>query len=155
MRGALKVLRLAWPPTQGALLVAYHRGLKRARPDRGGTVDDFCAVVDAWAVVQQAIYDGLPTGPARLPEPVPDADEWCAEAKAVAALEDFAAGFRPSRKGNLWRRWGDVTLTVFRRRCGYGWAIAEAGGLVTYSGGTWPTEEEALAGLWEALCSCP
>ena len=38
---------------------------------------------------------------------------------------EFKAGFRRSRRGNLWRTWEGLTLTVFGRADGrYRWCIA-------------------------------
>jgi hypothetical protein len=37
----------------------------------------------------------------------------------------FEASFRQSRRGNLWRTWEGLTLTVFARDDGrYGWCVA-------------------------------
>jgi hypothetical protein len=49
-------------------------------------------------------------------------------------LAKFAACFRRSAKGNLWRNYDDLTPAVFRRpgRVTYGWSIAESGN-VRYS----------------------
>jgi hypothetical protein len=41
------------------------------------------------------------------------------------ARAEFEAGFRRSRRGNLWRTWEGLTLTVFARDDGrYAWCIA-------------------------------
>jgi hypothetical protein len=75
-----------------------------------------------------------------------------------AALEEFGAGFRRSRKGNLWCPWGEgpdqVTVTVFSREDPYGdlywcWCIADHGG-PTF-GPHYDSEEEALASLADEL----
>jgi hypothetical protein len=67
-------------------------------------------------------------------------------------FDDFATGFKRSRRGNLWCRWRGETLTVFRRQGTYRWSAAD-GERVVYSQGGWAGEDEALAGLWEAVCS--
>jgi hypothetical protein len=68
-------------------------------------------------------------------------------------FDEFAAGFQRSRKGNLWCRWRGETLTVFWCKGTYRWSVAD-GERVVYSQGGWASESEALAGLWEAVCSC-
>ncbi len=35
------------------------------------------------------------------------------------AWAEFEDGFRRSRKGNLWRLWEGVTITIFERSDGY------------------------------------
>jgi hypothetical protein len=68
----------------------------------------------------------------------------------------FAAGFRRSRRGNLWRRWsggggGELTLTVFPRRGGsFAYAIAGEGG-PAFSTQNYETEGGAIKALWREL----
>jgi hypothetical protein len=70
--------------------------------------------------------------------------------------EEFAAGFKRSKRGNLWRRWadrdgGELTLTVFPRRGGYfAYAIADEDG-PAFSPRCYETEEEAIEALWREL----
>jgi len=41
-------------------------------------------------------------------------------------FETFAAGFQRSRKGNHWRKWESINLTVFKRPDGcWGYCIAD------------------------------
>jgi hypothetical protein len=62
----------------------------------------------------------------------------------------FAAGFRRAKRGNLWRVWSGITLSVFRGRGGYWWCAADGEG-PRYSPTHYATEGEALAGLWEEV----
>jgi hypothetical protein len=68
----------------------------------------------------------------------------------------FAAGFRRSVRGNLWRRWAggggrELTLTVFPRRGGsFAYAIADEDG-PAFSTQSYETEGEAVGALWRAL----
>jgi hypothetical protein len=72
----------------------------------------------------------------------------------VRTFADFRRGFRRSRKGNRWcqlqsPRCGELGLTVFPKGGGYRWCCVWRGS-PSYSG-TFPTEEEALRDLWQAL----
>jgi hypothetical protein len=64
----------------------------------------------------------------------------------------FEACFRRSKRGNLWRKWEGLSVTVFRRPGGgwYGWSIANEDG-PRFSPGGYPDEERALEALWDAL----
>jgi hypothetical protein len=63
----------------------------------------------------------------------------------------FASGFRRSAKGNLWRKWGEATLTVFARRDGrYGWVVADEHG-PTFGTEAFADERDAIADLWETV----
>lgn len=66
--------------------------------------------------------------------------------QAAAELRDFLDGFARSRKGNLWRHWGDLTLTIFSRRGSYAYCIAGRE-LPDYSDEEFDTEEDALKTL--------
>jgi hypothetical protein len=45
------------------------------------------------------------------------------------AYWDFCEGFRSSRKGNMWRDWQGMTLTIFQARHGkWTWCIADGNG---------------------------
>jgi hypothetical protein len=74
----------------------------------------------------------------------------------IRTEEAFAAGFKRSKRGNLWRRWadrygGELTLTVFPRRGGsFAYAIA-AGDRPVFSTQNYETEGEAVGPLWRAL----
>jgi hypothetical protein len=72
----------------------------------------------------------------------------------LAALADFKAGFRRSRKGNLCRLYGGKMLTIFPRRSdGYfAWCVAGASDEPpSFSAGGYETEEDALSALWFEL----
>jgi hypothetical protein len=71
---------------------------------------------------------------------------------ALAARASFEAGFRRSRRGNLWRDWENVTLTIYRRKdaFGFGWCIAD-GEQPRFSSGRYETEEDALSALGSEL----
>jgi len=67
----------------------------------------------------------------------------------LAAFEDLVNSpeWRRSRRGNLWRVWEGMTLTVFARKDGfYGWCIADDKG-TRFSSAGYPTEGEALEAL--------
>jgi len=65
--------------------------------------------------------------------------------------DEFAGGFRRSRKGNFWRQWGNLTVTVFKRADGYyAWSIADGDG-VHYSRSGHEEEGDALESLASAL----
>ena len=66
-------------------------------------------------------------------------------------LEQFAAGFRRSKRGNLWRQHGEHTVTVFLDRGQYGWCFSGNEERSRYSPGRYATEAEALAALWQEV----
>jgi len=55
-----------------------------------------------------------------------------------------------SKKGNLWRKAGRLTVSVFQRKDeSFGWCIADHEG-PQYSKDDWPSEQEAVrAAEWE------
>jgi len=69
---------------------------------------------------------------------------------AWAEFEDSAAWQR-SRKGNLWRHWEGMTLSIYARDDGYfGWCVAGEEG-PRFSSGGYETEEDAMAALGETV----
>jgi len=60
---------------------------------------------------------------------------------------EFESGFMRSRRGNLWRQWEGMTLTVFERHGCYRWCIARANGNARFSPCAFDYEEEALRSL--------
>jgi hypothetical protein len=68
-------------------------------------------------------------------------------------FEAFTAGFRRSKRGNLWRAWRGLTLSVFKTGRGFNWCIANGDGPLF--GGSYGTADEALAWLWEELLVRP
>jgi hypothetical protein len=58
------------------------------------------------------------------------------------SLTDLNGTWERGRKGNLWCRYDDRTLSVFPCGDRYKWCVAGAGG-PRYSRGTYPTEAEA------------
>ena len=80
--------------------------------------------------------------------------------KRNAALEAMEADWREfeaphawkrSRKGNLWRNWRGVTLTIYGRSDGwYGWVIADEDG-PRYSPSGYETEAECMDALGSEL----
>jgi hypothetical protein len=76
-------------------------------------------------------------------------------ATGTDSLSAFAWGFARSRRGNLWRKRRDLTLTVFAypNKGGYGWCIAGAGRSREWSQGDFASEEVAMADLYERLQS--
>jgi hypothetical protein len=68
-----------------------------------------------------------------------------------AALSEFAAGFRRSRRGNLWREYDDAVVTVFGTDDEqFGWCIARDG-QTQFSKSRFETEDEAIDSLWSEL----
>jgi hypothetical protein len=65
----------------------------------------------------------------------------------------FEAGFKRSQKGNLWRLWEQLTLSVYRDPVsgGYGWSIRDGETGPRFSKQRWDTEAEALLDLWWAV----
>ena len=74
------------------------------------------------------------------------------DAGLLRAREAFESGFRRSRKGNLWRQYEGLSISVFLRRGDgwYGWSVADSEG-VRFSPGGYETEEDAMAALWEQV----
>ena len=68
-----------------------------------------------------------------------------------SAYELFAARFRRSRRGNLWRKYGDMNLTVFPSTFDDGYSFCIADRDVTFSDDSYATEEEAIEALWQAV----
>jgi hypothetical protein len=63
-----------------------------------------------------------------------------------ADFDDLAC-WRRSQKGNLWRSWEELTVTVFRRDDDtFGWSISGGDG-VEYSETEYPSEIDAMADL--------
>jgi hypothetical protein len=72
-------------------------------------------------------------------------------AEQMARGREFVQGFQKSRRGNLWRRWNGVTLTVYQQGSGYyGFCIASEEG-PQFSARSYETEAECLDALWVAL----
>ena len=64
---------------------------------------------------------------------------------------NFRGGFCRSRKGNLWRDFEGVTVTIFARDDGfYGWCIAGHQGK-RFSHNGYETEDHAMAALTDQL----
>jgi hypothetical protein len=143
LRAALLRLQLAWPPTAEALRRAYRRLALPHHPDRGGEPKDFIATKDAHDRVAEALAHGLPQPP---PPPGPEPEPWS------DAWDEFRAGFRPSRAGNLWQKWDDLVVTVFRRAGRFHWCIDDCTDRPRFSRGAgWRTRGDAMRDLWEAL----
>lgn len=73
-----------------------------------------------------------------------------------AALAEWArfeepAAWRVSKRGNLWREWDGVTLTIFRHGCRYRWSIADEEYGPRFSDQDYTTEEAAMVALGEAI----
>jgi hypothetical protein len=158
----MDVLFLWWPPTEEKLQAAYRRQSLRHHPDRGGTHEDFIRLKAARDTVAAALAEGLPTEDSVRRE---------AEAKAKAKAEErdaqrrwrewrtqateyerFLRGFRESRRGNLWRKFDELTLTVFERDGRFSWCISSGEDNTRFS--RWrgfEGEEEAMEDLWEQV----
>ena len=67
--------------------------------------------------------------------------------EVLAEQREFAAGFKRSRKGNLWHNYDGMTLTVFRRDDGwYAWCIADSEE-TRFSRGAYEEEGDAIFDL--------
>jgi hypothetical protein len=65
--------------------------------------------------------------------------------------ELFLKGFERSKRGNLWRHYRGLNITVFERGDGYySWSIGSTDG-VRFSPGWYEEEGDALASLWDEL----
>ncbi len=78
-----------------------------------------------------------------------------AKAEVEEALEVWRDFERPSmwqrsRKGNLWREWDGVTLTIYRRGRFFKYCVAD-GDNKRYSARAYKTEKEAMTELGELL----
>lgn len=72
---------------------------------------------------------------------------------ALARWEAFErpSAWRRSRRGNLWRTWGDLTVSIFYHAdARYHWSVADSDG-PRYSSCGYATEEEAMTALGEAI----
>lgn len=70
------------------------------------------------------------------------------EEALLRAWTEFDRGFRRSCKGNLWRTYDGLTLTVFRRTNGrFAWCMAETEDKRSYSPTSFDCEEDALYDL--------
>ncbi len=73
-------------------------------------------------------------------------------ADRLAQRAEFEAGFRRSKKNNLWRHLEGMTLTIFGREDErFGWCIVDAEGERQFSRGSFETEADALGSLAEEL----
>ena len=78
----------------------------------------------------------------------------------IQTKEAFVAGFKLSKRGNLWRWWaggdcGQLILTVFRQRNGYYDYVIIDGDRPAFSTRGFLTEGEAVEALWRELSPCP
>jgi hypothetical protein len=70
------------------------------------------------------------------------------------AFEPPRPTWKRSHKGNLWRRWGGLTVTVFKNKDDlYAWCIAgsKADGRPRFSRCHWVTEDEAVEAVLNVL----
>jgi hypothetical protein len=71
--------------------------------------------------------------------------------RARAEWADFRAGFRRSKRGNLWRLWDGLTVCVFCRSDEYfGWSIAADDG-PRFSTAGYESADEAIVALGKEL----
>lgn len=72
---------------------------------------------------------------------------------ALAVVDEFVerTNWQRSRRGNLWRTWNGLTLTVFRRRDGrFGWSWTDDDERPRFSHNGYANEVLAIDGLaWE------
>jgi hypothetical protein len=147
LREALQLLCLDWPPTDETLVTAWRKAALEAHPDRGCSHKAFVAVEQAREVVEEALKRGLPKAPSGGGRDESDDDEH--DSHAAAAYGRFRCGMRRSQRGNLWRSWGGLTVTVFAKRGGWHFCISEDD-VPTWSRpwSGWPSEEKACEALW-------
>lgn len=64
----------------------------------------------------------------------------------IAAMARCAAKFKPSARGNLWQKFGDVTATVYQRQFTdyFSWIIVDGDGNKSFSSENYDTEADAL-----------
>jgi hypothetical protein len=89
------------------------------------------------------------TGPNEGGPPLDLPDEWALDEET--AYGDFREGFQRSRKGNLWRAWRGLTVTVFERRDAFHWCISDGGGPRRSPWPGWADEEGAVRAAWDEL----
>lgn len=71
----------------------------------------------------------------------------------LAARAEFesSSAWRRSRKGNCWRTWEGMTLTIFKRDDGFfGWCVASADDR-RFSSGGYELEGDAMSALGSEL----
>jgi hypothetical protein len=71
---------------------------------------------------------------------------------ALAEIDAFEnpAAWRRSAKGNMYRQWDSMTVTVFCKRGMWGWCVADAEE-TRFSRNEYETEDDAKMALAEAL----
>jgi hypothetical protein len=151
LRDALQLLRLDWPPTGETLVVAWRQRALETHPDRGGDHRAFVSVQAAYEAVREALKWGLPKAPSGGGWHEDDDEDDEHDSYAAAAYAAFRRGMRRSRKGNLWRPWGDRTVTVFAKRGGYHFCISIDDDPHWSRWAGYPSEEAACQALWGAL----
>jgi hypothetical protein len=80
-------------------------------------------------------------------------DEADEVADEFGKAREFAQDFMRSRRGNRWRRWNGLTLTIFEQPKGsgwFGWCIADEHG-PRFSERLWDNTDEATDDLWNQL----
>jgi hypothetical protein len=116
------------------------------------------AVKQARDFIAGLLANGLPTEDsvkrAEAKGAARDEDAWEDKGKGRAwtAFCAFRRGFNRSAKGNLTRQFGWAWLTIFEKRGGFHWCMAD-GETRRYSRGWegWVDEASALRALWEPV----
>ena len=86
--------------------------------------------------------------PKMRPRPDPEAEY---VDQILAARAEFEAGFKRSKRRNLWRQWQGLNVTIYRRLDDYyGWAVVGPEGKEFSSYG-YESEEDALIALCDKL----
>lgn len=81
-----------------------------------------------------------------------DVDYHAEERAAMKAYFAFRRGFRLSKRGNLWRRWGDLTLTIFEDRVSGSFKVCIADGdRPGFSTVVFESVDDAILGLWRVV----
>jgi hypothetical protein len=71
----------------------------------------------------------------------------------IAEREKFSdpADWRRSKRGNLWREWDGMTVTIFHRNGRYFWCIADGGEERRFSLGGFEIEDDAMSSVGDAM----
>jgi hypothetical protein len=87
-----------------------------------------------------------------MPKPPEHHDYVEVDPLVVRAEFEEPDAWRRSNKGNLWRVWNELTVTIFRHRDGgFAWCIVDAEGEKRFSKKSFEDEEWAMGALADAV----